>query len=158
MEDIKTGTLAISSAAFQHEGFIPSKYTCDGEGINPPLQIDKIPEETQSLAIIMEDPDAAKGVFDHWLVWNISPQSPVLENSNPGISGINSTGKTGYHAPCPPSGSHRYYFYVFALDTKLDLEAGADKKALQKTMRPHILAKSNLMGRYQRVNKMGKGL
>jgi Raf kinase inhibitor-like YbhB/YbcL family protein len=150
MEDIKTGTLVISSAAFRHEGIIPSVYTCDGKGINPPLEIDHIPQETQTLAIIMEDPDAPGETFDHWLLWNISPIYHITENSVPGISGTNSAGKTGYHGPCPPSGSHRYYFYVFALDTKLDLEAGADKKALQEAMEPHILAKGILMGHYQR--------
>ncbi|HMK25909.1 MAG TPA: YbhB/YbcL family Raf kinase inhibitor-like protein [Chitinophagaceae bacterium] len=150
MEDIKTRTLVIASAAFRHEGIIPSVYTCDGKGINPPLEIDHIPVETQTLAIIMEDPDAPNGTYDHWLLWNISPIYHIRENSIPGISGTNSAGKTGYHGPCPPSGSHRYYFYVFALDTKLDLEAGADKKALQEAMEPHILAKGILMGRYQR--------
>jgi len=151
MENIKTGTLLISSPAFQHEEFIPSKYTCDGENINPSLEIDHIPEGTETLALIMEDPDAPKGTFDHWLLWNIFPKSPIMENSIPGISGTNGAGKTGYHGPCPPSGSHRYYFYVFALDAKLDLEVGADKKALQEAMKPHILAKGNLMGRYQRT-------
>jgi Raf kinase inhibitor-like YbhB/YbcL family protein len=153
MENIKTGTLVISSPAFQHEGDIPSKYTCDGEGINPPLQIEKIPENTVSLAIIMEDPDAPKGTFDHWLLWNISPGSHIMENSIPGISGTNSADKTGYHGPCPPSGSHRYYFYVFALDAELDLEAGAGKRKLQEAMRPHVLAKGSIMGRYQRSDK-----
>lgn len=157
MEEIKTETLTISSV-FQHEGAIPSKFTCDGGNFNPPLNIERIPEGTQTLAIIMEDPDAPKGTYDHWLVWNISPKSPILENSVPGISGTNSAGKTGYHGPCPPSGSHRYYFHVFALDAKLNLEAGADKKALQEAMEPHILAKGVIMGRYQRVNKMGKSL
>jgi Raf kinase inhibitor-like YbhB/YbcL family protein len=153
MENIKTGTLIISSDAFEHEGFIPSKYTCDGENINPSLEIDHIPEGTQTLTLIMEDPDAPKGTFDHWLLWNIFPKSPIMENSVPGISGTNGAGKTGYHGPCPPSGSHRYYFYVFALDAKLDLEVGADKKALQEAMKPHILAKGNLMGHYQRMRK-----
>ena len=153
MDDIKTGTLSVSSSSFQHEGNIPSKYTCDGEGINPPLQVDSLPENTQTLAIIVEDPDAPKGTFDHWVLWNISPTSVIKENSIPGISGTNGGGKTGYYGPCPPSGTHRYYFHVFALDASLDLEAGADKKALQEAMKPHILAKGSLMGRYQRSNQ-----
>src|SRR6187401_2745228 len=132
MEDIQTGTLAISSTSFQHEGIIPPKYTCDGEGINPSLLIDRLPEETKTLAIIMEDPDAPKGTFDHWLLWNISPISEIKENSIPGISGINGAGKTGYFGPCPPSGTHRYYFHVFALDATLDLKAGANKKILEQ--------------------------
>lgn len=158
MADIKTTTLLISSPAFLHEETIPSVYTCDGEGINPPLQIDRMPEETKTLAIIMEDPDAPKGTFDHWLVWNIPPINEIKENSIPGISGMNGGGKTGYYAPCPPSGSHRYYFYVFALDAVLDLKAGIDKKILEQVMQPHILAKGSLMGRYHRINKMGKSI
>jgi Raf kinase inhibitor-like YbhB/YbcL family protein len=157
MENIKTGVLNISTV-FQHEGNIPSKNTCDGEGINPPLKINDIPEETETLALIMEDPDAPGGTFDHWLVWNISPKNSILENSNPGISGTNSAGKTGYHGPCPPSGSHRYYFNFYALDTTLDLEAGAGKKALETAMQSHIIAKGAIMGRYQRRNKSGRGL
>jgi Raf kinase inhibitor-like YbhB/YbcL family protein len=153
MAEVKTETLTVSSPAFRYEGMIPSKYTCDGESINPPLQIDQIPEETKTLAIIMEDPDAPKGTYDHWLLWNISPKNRISENSIPGISGINSSGKTGYHAPCPPSGSHRYYFHVYALDTTLDLGAGSNKEALQKAMKTHILAKGTLMGHYQRSNK-----
>jgi len=153
MQEIKTGTLTISSTAFPHEGNIPSKYTCEGEGINPSLRIDGIPENTVTLALIMEDPDAPRGTFDHWLMWNISPDNQIMENSVPGISGTNGAGKTGYHGPCPPSGTHRYYFHLFALDAALDLEAGSDKKTLQVAMKPHILAKGSIMGRYQRTNK-----
>jgi len=145
--------LIISSSVFQNEGLIPSKYTCEGEKINPPLMIDQIPEDAKTLAIIMEDPDAPNGTFDHWLVWNIPPTNNIKENSIPGISGINSAGKTGYYSPCPPSGSHRYYFHVFALDQPLDLMAGENKNKLKEVMEPHILAKGSLMGRYQRVNK-----
>jgi Raf kinase inhibitor-like YbhB/YbcL family protein len=142
--------LTISSSAFNNEGDIPAKYTCEGEKINPPLQINEIPEEAISLALIVEDPDAPKGTFDHWLVWNIDPKSTIDENTNPGISGNNSSGKTGYYSPCPPSGSHRYYFHVFALNKRLDLTAGVDKKALQEAMQSHIIAKGSLMGRYQK--------
>ena len=121
--------LIVTSSVFEHEGNIPVKYTCDGEGINPPLHIEAIPEMAKTLAIITEDPDAPKGIFDHWLVWNIDPTDRTIpENSNPGVSGTNSAGKTGYHSPCPPSGSHRYYFNVFALNEHLDLPAGTDKK------------------------------
>ena len=146
-------SLTISSSAFQHEGIIPEKYTCDGEHINPPLSIGQIPETTKSLALIVEDPDAPNGTYDHWLVWNIPPSSSIKENSNPGISGTNSGGKTGYHSPCPPSGSHRYYFHVYALDNQLDLQPGNDKLKLLEVMEPHILAKGSLMGRYQRRKK-----
>ena len=156
MENKKTGILIISSHAFENGGIIPSKYTCSGEDINPPLQVTEIPEGTKTLAIIVEDPDAPKGTFDHWLTWNIPPENPVEENRTPGISGTNGAGKTGYYGPCPPSGYHRYYFYVFALDSSLDLKAGANKKALKAAMEPHILAKGSLMGRYQKIGKAGE--
>ena len=152
MAGTETASLIISSPAFRHEGDIPTKYTCEGEEINPPLQINEIPHGTQTLAIIMEDPDAPKATFDHWLVWNIPVENHLIrENSNPGISGMNSSGKTGYHGPCPPSGSHRYYFYVYALDRHLDIAPGESKHALLQEMEGHILAKGSLMGRYQKT-------
>src|SRR3954462_11393285 len=130
--------LIITSSAFNNEGDIPSKYTCDGEEINPPLHAAEIPNEAVTLALIVEDPDAPKGTFDHWVVWNIRPEPTIRENSIPGISGNNSAGKTGYHGPCPPSGSHRYYFHVFALNTSLDIHAHSDKKALLEAIQPDI--------------------
>jgi Raf kinase inhibitor-like YbhB/YbcL family protein len=153
MASNEPGRLVVSSPAFQDGEAIPAKYTCEGDNINPPLQVDHIPERAKTLALIIEDPDAPKGTFDHWLVWNIFPTAIIEENSNPGISGMNGAGKTGYHGPCPPSGSHRYYFHVYALDTLLDLPAGETKETLQTAMGPHILAKGQLMGRYQRSNK-----
>ena len=128
MAQTERDTMIISSTAFEHEGTIPEQYSCEGEGINPPLSLEGIPHGTQSLAIIAEDPDTSKGTFDHWVVWNIPLTSHITEDSAPGISGANSSGKTGYHPPCPPNGSHRYFFYVFALDTFLDLAVGAEKK------------------------------
>ena len=101
----------------------------------------------------MEDPDAPRGTFDHWLVWNISPTEAIAEQTNPGISGTNDFGKTGYGGPCPPSGVHRYFFKVYALDTKLDLLAGTDKEALLDAMQEHILAEGELMGLYQKRKK-----
>lgn len=98
----------------------------------------------------MEDPDAPDGTFDHWLVWNIPPNEPVAENSVPGISGRNSFGNTGYGGPCPPSGQHRYFFRVYALDGDLDLLTGADKKALHAAMEGHVLASGELMGYYKK--------
>jgi Raf kinase inhibitor-like YbhB/YbcL family protein len=142
--------LNISSPAFDHEGNIPSKYTCEGEGINPPITIEGIPDETKSLAMIVEDPDAPGGTYDHWLVWNIPNMEIIRENSNPGISGTNSSGKTGFHPPCPPKGTHRYYFTLFALDSEIELAPGESKVQLQKAMKQHILAKGALMGKYQR--------
>jgi Raf kinase inhibitor-like YbhB/YbcL family protein len=143
-------TLTVYSTVFSHKGHIPSEYTCDGKDINPPLEVENIPEGTKSLALIMEDPDAPRGTFDHWLVWNISPNEAIAEQTNPGISGINDFGKTGYGGPCPPSGVHRYFFKVYALDTKLELLAGADKKTLLEAMNGHILSEGEMMGLYQR--------
>ena len=148
----ETNQLRISSPAFENEGEIPVKYTCDGEGFNPPLQIENIPENTKTLALIVEDPDATNGVFDHWIVWNINRVSRINEHSLPGTSGDNSAGKSGYHPPCPPNGSHRYYFYIFALDNALDILAGSDKQHLLKAMEGHMLAKGSTMGRYERKN------
>jgi Raf kinase inhibitor-like YbhB/YbcL family protein len=155
MSKTKQDALNVSSSAFEDEGDIPSKYTCDGEEINPPLFIENIPDGTQALAIIVEDPDAPKGTFDHWLVWNIPPERIIQENRIPGISGKNGAGKTGYHGPCPPSGSHRYYFHVFALDSNLDLPAGSDKKTLQLAIKSHLLAKGSLMGKYKKQTSAG---
>jgi len=145
-----TKTFSVYSTVFSHKGHIPSEYTCDGRDINPPLEVENIPEGTKSLALIMEDPDAPRGTFDHWLVWNISPNEAIAEQTNPGISGTNDFGKTGYGGPCPPSGVHRYFFKVYALDTKLELLAGADKKTLLEAMNGHILSESEIMGLYQR--------
>jgi Raf kinase inhibitor-like YbhB/YbcL family protein len=141
--------LRVRSIAFSHGGHIPPQYTCDGENINPPLEISDLPENTKSLALVVEDPDARNN-FAHWLVWNIPPNEAIRENSRPGISGKNSFGNTGYGGPCPPSGSHRYFFKVFALDTDLDLQAGSDKKMLEEAMKNHVLASGELMAHYQK--------
>ncbi|MFL5747873.1 MAG: YbhB/YbcL family Raf kinase inhibitor-like protein [Niastella sp.] len=145
--------LELSSTAFEDDGNIPAKYTCDGEGINPPLTINNIPDDAETLALIVEDPDAPGGVFDHWLMWNIQPEDLIEENTLPGISGTNSAGKTGYHPPCPPKGSHRYYFHVYALDIELDLPPHTFKESLRKAMESHILAEGVIMGRYERKGK-----
>ncbi len=147
---METMQLAISSPAFKHEGFIPPKYTCDGDEVNPPLHIGQLPEGTITLALIAGDPDAPKGVFNHWVVWNIDPVHTIEENSRPGINGKNSAGKTGYHGPCPPDGAHRYFFYIFALDTNIELLTTATKEDLQKAMEGHIVGQGHIMGRYER--------
>lgn len=146
----KTNTLELRSTGFSHNGHIPPRYTCEGEDINPPLEIGNIPEGTQTVALIVEDHDAPRGIFDHWVVWNIPPNEAIAEKSNLGISGTNSFGNTGYGGPCPPSGSHRYFFNVYALDTGLDLPAGSDKSALLAAMEGHILATGQLMAVYQK--------
>jgi len=145
--------LMVSSSAFNDGGNIPTKYTCEGEAINPPLKIDNIPQGAKSLAIIVEDPDAPNGTFDHWIAWNIPPESDIRENRNVGVSGMNSAQKTGYYPPCPPSGIHRYYFYLFALDNDLDLKEGANKQQLKDAMKEHVMAIGVLMGRYEKGKK-----
>lgn len=148
------GQLLVTSPVFDHEGQIPTRYTCDGDNVNPPLVIDQIPEGAVSLAIIMEDPDAPFGTFDHWLAWNIPPKAGISENSNPGTNGINSSGKTGYHGPCPPSGTHRYYFHVYALDTSFDLSEQTDKEVLRSLIDPHIIAEGSLLGLYGALSEI----
>src|SRR3954467_11471019 len=143
-------SLIVNSVAFSAGGHIPAKYSCEGEDINPPLEITGFPEGTETLAIIVEDPDAPRGTFDHWLVWNIPPNEPIDENSARGISGRNGFGKTGYGGPCPPSGSHRYFFRVFALDQQLTLSAGAGRKEVNAAMKEHVVAQGELMARYGR--------
>ena len=142
--------LKLISTVFSHNGHIPPQYSCEGKNINPPLIVENIPDGTKTLALIVEDPDAPRGVFTHWIMWNISPNEAIAEGSNPGISGTNSFGKRGYGGPCPPSGEHRYFFKVFALDDKLNLLAGATKEELLDAMKRHIIASAELMGVYQK--------
>lgn len=146
--------MKITSPAFQNNQQIPPKYTCDGEAINPPLIFDS--EEDLSpvcFALIMDDPDAPSGTFTHWLIWNINGDCDgVPEAAVPlgGIQGMNSGGKTGYYPPCPPSGTHRYFFKLFALDIKLNLQEGASRIELEKAMNSHIIGKTELIGTYSR--------
>ena len=137
---------------------IPVKYTCDGENISPPLRFAQIPSEAQSLVLIVDDPDAPRGTFDHWLVWNLPPDMQELTEdqefarlSPSPIQGINGFGKTYYQGPCPPSGKpHRYHFKLYALDHLLSLPEGSSKQQLEKAMQGHILAQAELIGTYQR--------
>jgi len=145
--------LTLSSTAFEHEGTIPSKYTCDGEDINPPLKIEGVPEGTQSLTLIVDDPDAPAGTWVHWILFGMSPEvTEIPENTVPesASEGVNSWDKHEYGGPCPPSGTHRYFFKLYALDTKLALAAGATKAELEQAMEGHILAETVLMGTYER--------
>ena len=144
--------MKITSSAFQEGANIPSKFTCDGENTSPPLQIADIPSEAKSLALVLDDPDAPSGLFTHWAVWNIPPQTgSVREGSAPkGAQGANDFGKSGYGGPCPPSGTHRYYFKVFALDRELDLPFGAKRGQLDAAMKGHVVAQGDLIGRYSR--------
>ena len=144
--------MKITSSAFQQGGNIPSKFSCDGPNTNPPLQISDAPPGAKSLVLIVDDPDAPSGLFTHWAVWNISPQTTtVAEGSTPkGVQGTSDFGKSGYGGPCPPSGAHRYYFKIFALDRELDLRSGAKRSQLDAAMKGHVVAQGELMGRYSR--------
>jgi Raf kinase inhibitor-like YbhB/YbcL family protein len=144
------GRMKITSSAFQQGANIPSKFSCDGPNTSPPLQISDVPGEAKSVVLIVDDPDAPSGLFTHWAVWNISPQtSTIAEGSTPkGVHGTNDFGKSGYGGPCPPSGAHRYYFKIFALDRELDLPVGAKRSQLDAAMKGHVIAQGELMGRY----------
>jgi Raf kinase inhibitor-like YbhB/YbcL family protein len=139
--------LTIKSPAFEANRQIPKKYTCQGQDINPPLTIEGIPEGAKSLALTLDDPDAPSGTFDHWVVWNIPPSTNrIAEQSVPGTEGFNSMREHGYTGPCPPSGTHRYFFKVYALDMELGLGANSSKKDLEKAIQGHVLAKGELIG------------
>lgn len=142
----------ITSPAFEHNGQIPSKHTCDSENINPPLEISDTPSEAKSLVLIVDDPDAPVGDWVHWLVWNIPPETvSIAENSKPqGIEGTTDFGKPGYGGPCPPNGSHRYFFKLYALDTVLDIPDTSKKADLENAIKNHILASAELIGNYRR--------
>lgn len=148
--EIIVATLIVTSSAFKHNEHIPSKYTCDGENVSPLLHIEEIPEGTETLVLIVDDPDAPMGTWDHWVVWNIPVENQFRENTVPGTQGINSFRKHDYGGPCPPSGTHRYFFKVYALDTKLDLPKDANKKVVEKAMQGHVLGKGELVGLYSR--------
>lgn len=145
--------MKITSPAFQNNTKMPSKYTCDGEEINPPLSFADIPANAKSLVLIMDDPDAPSGTWVHWILFNINPKiTSVEEGSIPSESkeGITSFGKTGYGGPCPPPGTHRYFFKLYALDATLNL-TNPDKADLEKAMQGHILDSAELIGLYSRI-------
>jgi Raf kinase inhibitor-like YbhB/YbcL family protein len=151
-------SMTLTSAAFVHEGTIPSRHTCDGEDLSPPLAFGGVPGGTKSLVLLCDDPDAPAGVWDHWVLFNLSPGTPGLPEGLPAgasyadgsLSGKNSWGRLGYGGPCPPKGIHRYYFSLYALDGLLDLPSGTSKKDVLVAAKGHILASATLMGRYSR--------
>jgi Raf kinase inhibitor-like YbhB/YbcL family protein len=145
--------MKLSSSAFENNQSIPAKYTCDGENVNPPLVIVDVTEGTQSLALIVDDPDAPGGTFTHWLVWNIDPQTTeITEGGIPSeaTQGKNDFGKNGWGGPCPPSGTHRYFFKLYALDKKIDLSQSANKGDLEREIKGHILSQTQLVGLYNK--------
>lgn len=146
-----THTVIVTSASFHRNEYIPAKYTCQGENINPFINYSHCPEETKTVALIMDDPDAPGGTFTHWIMWNIDPDQAIDENSQPGVQGKNSKNEIGYTGPCPPSGSHHYHFKIFALDTEIHLPAGANRSELEDAMFGHILAWGEVVGLYQKT-------
>ncbi len=148
----------MTSPAFSEGEPIPTQYTCDSEDISPPLAWQDPPENTQSFALITDDPDAPSGIWVHWVLYNLPadarslPQGVPAEDelSGGGRQGSNSWNRVGYGGPCPPSGTHRYFFKLYAVDMVLGLEAGADKDALTQAMDGHILAQTEIMGTYSR--------
>jgi hypothetical protein len=148
------GTMKLTSPAFSHNGAIPSQYTCDGANISPALEWSDAPQNSNSFALIVEDPDAPTKVWVHWIVFNIPNTTQSLaENTQAGpfLQGATDfNGKHQWGGPCPPSGTHHYRFTLYALDNFLDLPAGATKEQIVAAMRGHILAQATLIGTYQR--------
>ena len=146
----------LTSPAFNNGTQIPSRYTCDGDNINPHMVIHGVPANAKSLALLMEDPDAPNGLYVHWVVWNIPPETKeIREHTVPGggEEGYNSSGTVGYDGPCPPAGMHRYFFRLYALDMKLKIPADSDRQVVETAMAQHIVATTELMGTYARTNE-----
>ncbi len=142
--------MKLSSPSFKDYQMIPKKFTCQDEDINPEFIIDGVSKDTQSLALIVDDPDAPMGTWVHWVVYNMAVTSKIEENSIPGKEGINSFHRKHYGGPCPPSGTHRYFFKIYALDTALAFNRSVDKKSLEKAMSGHILDQTELVGLYKK--------
>ena len=150
--------IKITSSAFEEGGMIPAKYTCDGADVSPPLQWDAVPQGSKSIALICDDPDAPMGTWVHWVLFNLPSDAKELAENIPPVEtlpngarqGLSDFGRIGYGGPCPPSGTHRYFFKIYALDTEIGLEAGANKRQLLKAMKGHILEQGQLVGKYKR--------
>jgi len=145
--------MKLTSTAFQENGLIPRDYTCDGKDMNPPLTIGDVPAGAKSLAMIVDDPDAPVGTWVHWVIWNIDPGAKTIaQNSVPAgaVQGVNDFRTNRYGGPCPPSGAHRYFFKLYALDTTLKIGPKSTKTDLEKAMSGHIIGQGQLMGTYKR--------
>ncbi len=151
-------TLSISSTAFAAGKPIPAVYSCKGRSVSPPLAWAGTPATTKSFALILDDPDAPSGTFVHWVIYNIPASSGSLPEAVPAsaqlpdgsVQGNNGAGQLGYTGPCPPSGTHRYFFKLYALDAALTLPSGASKDQLLKAMQGHVLAQGELMGTFSK--------
>lgn len=148
--------MQLTSPSFEHEGTIPRKYTCEGENVVPPLKIRGVPEDAVSLVLIMDDPDVPlalreDGMWDHWIVYDIPPATTeIREGEEPeGTHGLGTADNLDYFGPCPPDTEHRYYFKLYALDTRLDLPERASKQQVEQAMQGHVLDQTELMGRYE---------
>ena len=150
--------IKISSPAFQDGGMIPKLYSCDDKNISPPLNWSNLPPETKSIAIIVDDPDAPVGTWVHWVIYNISPDTSSLEEAVPAekilpngaYQGKNDWGRIGYGGPCPPGGTHRYFFKIYALDSVPELKPGINKAELLKAINGHIISEGKIIGKYKR--------
>lgn len=150
--------ITVRSSVFDNEGMIPSKYTCDGADISPPLEWTGVPDDAESLVLISDDPDAPGKTWVHWVLFNLPPEVSSLEEHMPkdkelgngAIQGVTDFGRNGYGGPCPPGGTHRYFFKLYALDTTLDLGPSAKKSDVVDAMEGHVLAEGQLMGKYAR--------
>ena len=157
-QEVEKMEIKITSSVFEDGGLIPSKYTCDGADVSPPLQWDSVPEGTKSIALICDDPDAPMGTWVHWVLFNLPAETKELAENIPpdrtlpngAKQGTSDFGRIGYGGPCPPSGTHRYFFKIYALDAEVGLEAGASKSQLLGAMEGHILTQGQLIGKYRR--------
>jgi hypothetical protein len=151
---VQNSQMTITSPSFKNNETIPSNYTCSGVNINPELRIADVPAEAKSFALIVDDPDAPGGTWTHWMLWNIDPATTVIpEGGKPAqaVEGKTSFGRSGYGGPCPPAGKpHHYHFKLHALDTVLNLPAGADVRALEAALEGHVIASAELVGLYGR--------
>lgn len=156
--EVRKMNIELTSPAFEDGGTIPKQYTRDGPDVSPPLTWTPVPKGTKSLALICDDPDAPMGTWVHWVIFNLPSDIGELPENVPALralasrakQGTNDFGRIGYGGPCPPSGTHRYYFKLYALDTELNLEAGATKAELLDAVDGHVLGEGRLMGRYSR--------
>jgi Raf kinase inhibitor-like YbhB/YbcL family protein len=153
-----TSDMKITSSAFEEGGMIAAKYTCDGQNISPPLSWSDVPAGTVSIALICDDPDAPAGDWVHWVIFNMSPKTNELKENIPSgkildngaVQGINDFRKNNYGGPCPPGGTHRYFFKLYALDIKLDADPDMTKAKILKAINGHVLAEAQLIGKYKR--------
>lgn len=148
-----TKNMKLTSPVFNYRDFIPAKYTCDGDDVNPLLEISNVPTSVKSLVLIVDDPDAPGGDWVHWTIWNIAPDTKIIsENSAPtgAVQGMTDFGSNKYGGPCPPSGIHHYQFKLYALDILLSLNPSAIKKDIEKAMENHILDQTILIGLYKK--------